>query len=68
LALAVPLAQLLIETDGPWPHEAPFSGQKTTPLLLPDVAKKVAAIRGVSEAFFAKQHRENIQRLYGVWK
>lgn len=68
LAETVPLAQLLIETDGPWPYEGPFSGRKTTPLLLPDVAKKVAAIKGVSEAFFAKQHRENIERLYGVLK
>ncbi|ARU60770.1 hypothetical protein CBW65_06455 [Tumebacillus avium] len=65
LAQAVPIKQLLIETDGPWPYDGPFSGQKTTPLLLPAVLKQVAALKGVSEAFYAEQHRANIGALYG---
>lgn len=65
LAQTVPITQLLIETDGPWPYEGPFSGQKTTPLLLPAVLKQVAALKGVSEAFYAEQHRATIGALYG---
>ena len=68
LAQSVPLGQLLIETDGPWPHQGPFAGRKTSPLLLPDVAKKVATLHGVSEAFFAEQHHRNIRTLYGDLK
>jgi TatD DNase family protein len=43
----VPIRQLLLETDGPWPYSEAFSTRKTTPLFLHEVAAKVAEIKKV---------------------
>jgi TatD DNase family protein len=43
----VPLQQLLLETDGPWQYSEAFSYRKTTPLLLHEIAAKVAEIKGL---------------------
>ncbi|WP_027409045.1 TatD family hydrolase [Anoxybacteroides tepidamans] len=40
----VPIEQLLLETDGPWPFAGPFSGMKTSPLLLKHSLQAVAAL------------------------
>ncbi|WP_018132838.1 TatD family hydrolase [Effusibacillus pohliae] len=44
----VPLGQLLLETDGPWPHRGPYQGRLTHPLWVGDVAQTAAWIHGVS--------------------
>jgi TatD DNase family protein len=38
----IPLHQLLLETDGPWPFIGPFTNIKTSPLLLFESVKYVA--------------------------
>lgn len=61
----VPIEQLLLETDGPWPFAGPFAGKPTTPLWLLDSARTVAAqyrrdveqVKAVTTA--------NAKRLYG---
>lgn len=34
IARRVPLTQLMVETDGPWPFEGPFAGRRTEPAML----------------------------------
>ncbi len=34
IARRVPLTQLMVETDGPWPFEGPFAGRMTEPSVL----------------------------------
>ncbi|ANB56998.1 tatD related DNase family protein [Anoxybacillus sp. B7M1] len=40
----VPIEQLLLETDGPWPFAGPFSGMETSPLLLKHSLQTVAVL------------------------
>lgn len=62
LARQVPLHQLLIETDGPWKYSHPYNQVDTTPLLLADVANKIAGIhqltlQQVLQACWENAHR-----------
>lgn len=47
LVRVVPLERLLLESDGPWPYDGAFTGQRTTPALVAHVAEAVARIKGV---------------------
>ncbi|TFB13118.1 TatD family deoxyribonuclease [Filobacillus milosensis] len=40
-----PLRQLMVETDGPWPFEGPFSGQMTHPKMMHESVCKIAEIK-----------------------
>lgn len=64
LVREVPLTQLLVETDGPWPFDGPFKGKQTTPLLVKEIVKTIAWIKGLSKAEVEKQTLENAYRLY----
>ncbi|MBO8162704.1 MAG: TatD family hydrolase [Brevibacillus sp.] len=64
LAARIPMGQLLLETDGPWPFAGPFAGQMTSPLMLFQTAEMVAAIKGVSKDHLIRQCAENAVRLY----
>ncbi|MEH7383498.1 TatD family hydrolase [Bacillus sp. JJ1533] len=44
LAKQVPLSQLLIETDGPWPYEGEFKNQSTSPLFLRSIVSQLATL------------------------
>lgn len=46
LAERYPLELLMTETDGPWPHEGPFSGQVTKPSMVKYVTAAVAKLKG----------------------
>ncbi|RBW69215.1 TatD family deoxyribonuclease [Bacillus taeanensis] len=48
LVSQVPLSQLMLETDGPWPYHEIFENTKTTPLLLKEVVQKTAEIKKIS--------------------
>lgn len=63
LARYIPLSQLLIETDGPWPYEGSFKGLSTTPLFLKEVAAKVAVIHGQTPEAIIRTCRTNIHEL-----
>ena len=45
LAKKVPIGQLLLETDGPWPFNGPFENSDTSPLLLKDIAETISKIK-----------------------
>jgi TatD DNase family protein len=48
LAMLVPFAQLMVETDGPSPFGGPFEGKPTEPAFIPEVVAAIAKIRGSS--------------------
>jgi TatD DNase family protein len=48
LVAEVPLSNLLIETDGPWPYGGEFEGRLTEPTFLGRLVEEIAAIKGVA--------------------
>ncbi|MEH7225950.1 TatD family hydrolase [Bacillus sp. JJ1566] len=64
LVKQVPLSQLLIETDGPWPFEEEFKNQPTTPLFLHSILSHLSTLRGIDEQELKKQLVLNTQRCY----
>jgi TatD DNase family protein len=48
LVAAVPLTNLVIETDGPWPYGGEFEGQLTEPAFLGRLVEEIATIKGVA--------------------
>lgn len=44
LVRQIPLNQLLLETDGPWPFEGAFKGKQTSPIFIFRSAEKVATL------------------------
>jgi TatD DNase family protein len=49
LVQTYPLEQIMIETDGPWPFEGPFSGKMTHPEMLKKSIFMMAKIINISE-------------------
>ncbi|PKG23225.1 TatD family hydrolase [Niallia nealsonii] len=47
LAAKFPLEQLMVETDGPWPFEGPFSQKKTVPYMMHDTVHQIANIKKI---------------------
>ncbi|SFJ46056.1 TatD family hydrolase [Thermoflavimicrobium dichotomicum] len=48
IAAIYPLSLIMVETDGPWPFEGPFTGMKTTPTMLPEVIQHIAHLRQIN--------------------
>ncbi|RFB18046.1 TatD family deoxyribonuclease [Bacillus sp. HNG] len=64
LAKQVPLQQLLIETDGPWPFEDEFKNQPTSPLFLGKISSQLATLYGINEHKIREQLVLNTHRCY----
>ncbi|KEQ13175.1 TatD family hydrolase [Endozoicomonas numazuensis] len=60
----VPLDRLLIETDSPYLAPVPHRGKSNEPRYLPDVAKCVAELKGISGEELAEVTSENFFRLF----
>lgn len=65
LVQAVPLANLLLESDGPWPYGGEFTGNPTTPALVARVAAEVARLKGVPLAEVQAVTSANARRVFG---
>jgi TatD DNase family protein len=65
LVQTVPLENLLLESDGPWPYGGEFTGRATTPAFIARVAVEVAQIKGISVAEVHQATTANVQRLFG---
>ena len=65
-AQAIPLDRILIETDCPYMSPEPFRGRRNDPRLVRFVAKKLAAIRDISEDEAAQATYENACRLFRI--
>ena len=59
-----PLEQIMIETDGPWPFEGPFSGQMTHPRMMRESIKKIAEIKQKSINEVEDMLYENTKKFY----
>lgn len=59
-----PLEQILVETDGPWPFEGPFSGMRTHPSMIHHSVKEIAAIKQLSLSTVYRQLLNNTKQLY----
>lgn len=60
----LPLNQLLIETDGPWPFSGPFQNKLTSPLFLQDVTEKIGELKKMAYETVLQQVKLNTLALY----
>ncbi|WP_449539670.1 TatD family hydrolase [Ferdinandcohnia sp. Marseille-Q9671] len=68
LVKQVPLSQLLIETDGPWPYKGDFTALPTTPLFLQDILTQLALLYRMEEKELRNLLLANTQRCYRIRK
>ena len=66
VASAIPLERILIETDCPYMAPEPFRGRRNDPSLVPYVAAKIAALRGLSSEQVGAATSENARRLFRI--
>lgn len=66
LAAIVPLDQMMVETDGPWPYGGPFEGKATEPYFLADVISAIATIRRNGIETVAHAMAANATTLFGI--
>jgi TatD DNase family protein len=64
LVAAVPLSNLLIETDGPWPYGGEFAGRLTEPAFLRRLVEEIALIKGVAARDVEAQVTHNARALF----
>ncbi len=64
IARKLPLDRLLLETDSPWLAPGPYRGKPNQPAYLPQVAKVVAEVRGMTMADLGAATSENFFRLF----
>jgi len=64
LVKLVPISNLLLETDGPWPYNREFKGKVTEPFFLRRVAQEVAELIGMTAEEVAERTTENAIRLF----
>lgn len=62
----VPLASMLVETDGPYLSPEPYRGRRNEPAYVLYTAKKIAEIKGVALDEVASQTSRNACRLFGL--
>ncbi|MBR9885398.1 MAG: TatD family hydrolase [Oceanospirillales bacterium] len=61
---AVPMEKMLIETDSPYLAPVPYRGKQNEPTYVPEVARCIADIKGVSVEEVAEITRNNFYRLF----
>ena len=62
----IPLDRILLETDCPYMAPEPFRGRRNDPSLVPYVAAKIAALRGLSSEQVGAATSENARRLFRI--
>lgn len=62
----VPLSQLMVETDGPWPFEHSFKGKLTHPSMMHESIKSIAEIKGVTVDEAYREIYNTTQRFYHI--
>ena len=64
VAREVPEDRLLVETDAPFLAPPPHRGKRNEPAFVVEVARKLAALRGVSEQALGEAAQRNYARLF----
>ena len=65
VARTMPLDRLLVETDSPFLAPPPHRGKRNEPAFVVEVARKVAALRGVTVEEIGRAAAANFRRLLG---
>jgi TatD DNase family protein len=65
VAARVPIDRLLVETDGPFLAPQPYRGKRNEPAYVSYVARRLAEVRGMTEAEIARQTSANAAALFG---
>ncbi|MDP4086421.1 MAG: TatD family hydrolase [Bacillota bacterium] len=59
-----PIDQMMIETDGPWPFEGPFTGKMTHPNMMADSINMIARIKNLTVNEVGNRLLENTKHFY----
>lgn len=68
LVRSYPMEQLMVETDGPWPFEGPFTGRTTLPDMVREVVAEIALLKGFNLLEASEILYENTRRFYHICK
>ena len=66
-ALAVPVDQLLVETDAPFLTPAPYRGRPNAPYLVPLTVRALASLKSVHIEHLCEHVTRTAQRVFGTW-
>ena len=66
VAKAMPLANILIETDAPYLAPQAYRGKRNEPAYVGEVAKAIASVRDLSAQTVASATAENFRRFFGL--
>lgn len=64
LVIDYPLEYLMVETDGPWPFEGPFHGQRTHPIMIEESIKVMAKLKSITLKDAYNQLLQNTKTFY----
>ncbi len=64
VAAFVPMDRMLIETDSPYLAPVPYRGKTNSPAYVPEVARQIAAVRGIAVETVAESTGRNFERLF----
>ncbi|MET4225118.1 TatD family hydrolase [Oerskovia enterophila] len=64
---AVPLGQVLVETDAPYLTPHPYRGRPNAPYLLPHTVRKVAEVTGTALEQVCARLSDTAEQVYGPW-
>lgn len=65
-ALQVPLDRMLIETDSPYLAPIPYRGKRNEPAFVPEVARQLGQLRGLSADEMGSQTTQNFYRFFSL--
>ena len=66
LLTELPLSSILLETDSPDQPDASHYAERNEPAYLPNIAKTIASLRGLTINEVAQQTLDNSKRLFGL--
>ena len=64
VAAFVPMDRMLIETDSPYLAPVPYRGKTNSPAYVPEVARQIAAVRGMAVGTVAEATGRNFESLF----
>lgn len=66
LVRTYPLNQIMVETDGPWPFEGQFAGQRTHPIMIKESIKSIAKLKRLSLEEVERQIQSNTKSFFSI--
>lgn len=66
LVQAYPLDKIMVETDGPWPFEGPFTGKMTIPTMMKDSISIIAQLKKLEKVETEEIIYKNTKGFYKI--